>query len=266
MNEYLLSICIVPALVAAILLLDQLDRRAARRLKAKMGAPQRVGDWSISLLMDADEAAGVLCPTVQLQGPELTSAITVDLRSEREGGSPSLTTSRWFNKPAVGTDLVLGMIAVPVGVSVASAVQRTWTVVVGQDGRQIARRSTRLAAAECLNDEAEIQAPDLEPAPGPAVRPHATLVAVRHLRWTIGFTLAACSCAVGGYLLIMLSPWCWFAAVPLFLMAGTLLMPAALVRFTSCPQCRQTTSVVGRTGTHRCDSCGRQFSLMPGSL
>ncbi len=238
------------------------DKRAARRAKAAALAAQPAPQWAISLLVDADEKSGILRPIVQLLGPQLPSDITVDLHVGDERGDVRLTTERRFSDPATRTDLVLGTLAVPDGVSVAEAALCDWTVVVSHDGHEIARRRGPLAAAPRLNDEAELQAPDLEPEPDVEPPPPATPDPVRHLRWTIGLSCSVCGCAIGGYLLTTLSAWLWFVAVPLFLLAAILLVAAALVLHTPCPLCGRLTTVVGRTGAQRCDACAR-FTLTP---
>ena len=157
-----------------------------------------------------------------------------------------LTTERRFSEPATRTDLVLGTLAVPEGVSVERVALCDWTVVVSHDGREIARRCGPLAAAGRLNDEAELQAPDLEPVPD-EVEPPPPLGPVRSLRWTIGLASQQRHRA-GGYLLTTLSAWLWFAAVPLFLLAVILVVAAALLLHTPCPPCGRPTTVIGRTG------------------
>jgi hypothetical protein len=267
MDHFLISICVAcPVIAAAVVLLDQLDGRAARRLKALSDATQPAPRWAISLLVDADEKSGILRPILQLFGPQLPSDISVELQVDDADDGVRLTTERRFSRPATGTDLVLGALTVPDRLSIDRIAHSPWTVKVSHDGQEIARHRGPLAAAPCLNDEAELQAPDLEPEPEAAVPPPAPPVPVRRLRWTIGLASATSACAIGGYLLTTLSPWLWFAAVPLFLVAAVLLTAAAYVLHASCPRCGRLTTVIGRTGAQRCDSCRGQFTLTPGSV
>jgi hypothetical protein len=267
MDSFLISVIAGCAtIVATVVLLNQWDRRTARRLKAWSRATRPAPQWAISLLVDADEKSGILRPVVQLLGPQLPSDITVDLHVGDEDDRVHLTTKRRFNMPATGTDLVLGTLAVPDGLSITGAANCDWTVAVGHGGHELARRRGPLTAASCLNDEAELQASDLEPEPEVVEQAPAVPVPVRRLRWTIGLTVAVCACAIGGYLLTTLSAWLWFAAVPLFLLAVVLLLAAALLLHALCPLCGRLTTVVGHTGAQRCDSCRGQFTLAPGCL
>jgi len=265
-STQLVVLAIPLAMVAAILLLDWWDRRAARRAKVASVAAQPKPQWAIALLVDADEKSGILRPIVQLLGPQLPSGISVDLHVNGEDGDVRLTTERRFSEPATRTDLVLGTLAVPDGVSVAEAALCDWTVVVSHDGHELTRRRGPLAAAPGLNDEAELQAPDLEREPEVVTPPPVTPDPVRSLRWTIGLSCTVSGIIIGGYLLTTLSAWLWFAAVPLFLLAGILLVAAALLLHTSCPLCGRPTTVFGRTGVQRCDACGGQFTLTPSPL
>jgi hypothetical protein len=267
MDSFLIAISVAcPVIVAAVVLLNQLDKREAHLLTAMSLAAQPAPQWAISLLVDADEKSRILRPIVQLLGPQLPPDITVELNVGNEDHGVRLTTERRFSKPATGTDLVLGTLAVPDGLSIARAASCDWAVVVSNDGHEIARHRGPLTAAPCLNDEAELRAPDLESEPEVVEPPPARPVPVRRLRWTIGLASAACVCAIGGYLLTTLSAWFWFAAVPLFLVAAILLAAAAYVLHASCPLCGRVTTVIGRTGVQHCDACRGQFTLTPGCL
>ena len=265
-SERLVILGILFVTVASVIVLDVHDKRAARRAKAAAVAAQPKPEWAVSLLVDADEKSGILRPIVQIVGPPLPSDITVDLHVGDESGEVRLTTERRFSEPATRTDLVLGTLAVPDGVSVAEVALCDWTVVVSHDGHEFARRCGPLAAAPRLNDEAELQAPDLEREPEVVPPPLVTPDPVRSLRWTIGLSCTVSGVAIGGYLLTTLSAWLWFAAVPLFLLAVVLLVAAALLLHTSCPLCGRPTTVLGRTGAQRCSACGGQFTLTPGPL
>ena len=264
--EPLIVLAIPLAMATAIFVLDVRDKRGARRAKAAALAARPAPQWTIALLVDADEESRILRPIVQLLGPQLPADVAVDLQVGDERGDLRLASERGFSAPATGTDLVLGTLALPDSVPVARVALCDWTVVVTHDGREIARRRGPLAAAPHLNEEGELLAPDLEPEPDVVEPPPAIPAPVRHLRWTIGMSWLACSCAMGGYLLTTLSGWLWLAAVPLFLLAALLLVAAALVLYTPCPLCGRLTTVAGRTGTQRCDACSGAFSLTPGSV
>ncbi len=259
----LVVLAIPLATVGAILVLDVLDNRAVRRAKAAALAARPNPAWAISLLVDADESSGILRPVVQLLGPRLPHDITVDLCVGDSSGVIGLASERCFTEPARKTDLMLGTLAVPEGVSIETAALCDWTVVVSHAGREIARRCGPLTGAGQSNDEAELLAPDLEAAPDEAEPPPPAPDPVRSLRWTIGLSCAASGIAIGGYLLTTLSVWLWIASVPLILLAVILVVAAALVYHTVCPQCGGPTTIVGRTGVQRCDSCHQGFTLAP---
>ena len=79
---------------------------------------------------------------------------------------------------------------------------------------------------------------------------------------TVVVVVIAAACAAGGYFLTTVSAWLWLVAVPLFLVSLLLLLDALVMRFIECPYCSETTSVIrSRSGTHRCSSCKREFTL-----
>jgi hypothetical protein len=260
-SERIIVLAIPLAAFAVVVVVDALEKRAAGRMKDIALASQPAPKWAVALLVDADETSSTLRPMVQLLGPQLPSDITVYLRVGDKRGGVCLITERRFLDPETKTDLLLAMIVVPDGVSVAKVAFCDWTVVVSHGGHEMARRCGPLAAAPHLNEEGELQAPDLESVPDETKPPPATPSPVRSRRWTTGLSCAVSSIAIGGYLLTTLSAWLWLAAVPLFVLAGILLVAAALVLCTSCPICGRATTVIGRTGAQRCDACGGAFTL-----
>ncbi len=265
-TERLVVLAIPLATLAALLVMDALDRRGARRAKAAALAAQPGPRWAIALLVDADEPSGTLRPIVQVFGPRLASEILAELRVGDEHGEVRLTTARRFSEPVTKTDLVLGTLTLPDGAPVAEAALWDWTVVLSSGGHEIARRCGPLTACGLVNEEGELQAPDLEPMPEEAEPPSMPPAPARRLRWTIGFLCAADGIAIGGYLLSTLAAWLWLAAVPLFLLAGLLLVTAGLLLQATCPLCGRPTTVVWRTGTQACDACRGSFTLTPGPL
>jgi hypothetical protein len=265
-TERLVILAIPLATLAVVVAYDVLDRRAARRVWAAACAAQPAPQWAIALLVDADEQSGILRPSVQVFGPRLSSDILVDLRVGDERGDVHLTTERRFSQPVTKTDLVLGTLTLPGGTPVAAAALWDWTVVLSNDGHEIARRCGPLSAAGLVNDEGELQAPDLEPVPQNLEPPTTTPAAVRRFRWTIGFLCATDGIAIGAYLLTTLAAWWWLAAAPLFLLAGLLLVVAGILLHTTCPLCGRPTTAAGRTGPQRCDACGGAFTLAPAPL
>ncbi len=273
----LLVVLAIPLATAVFLFLrDAVDRRRARRAgsaaRAARSQPPPDPQWAIALLVDVDEQSGMLRPIVQLLGPPLPADITIDLCVADESGCLRLDSARRFGFPAAWTDLVLGTLTLPDTVPMARAALCDWTVVVGHDGREIARRGGPLAAAPCLNEEGELQAPDLEQAPDrdpePDVResPPATPDPVRNWPLTLSFSGACCGIAIGAYLLTMLTAWLWLIAAPVILMVALVLWACALLVYLDCPLCGRLTSVDGRTGRQVCDSCKRSFTLTPGAL
>jgi hypothetical protein len=263
--ERLVVLAIPLATFVLVVVMNELDKRAARRVMAAVRAAP-APKWAIALLVDADERSGILRPSVQVLGPQLSSDIIVDLRVGDEHGDVRLTTERRFSEPATESDLVLGTLTLPDCVPVAQAALWDWTVVLSNDGHEIGRRCGPLSASGLVNDEGELQAPDLEPVPAVVEPPTVTPAPVRRFRWTIGFLSASDGIAIGGYLLTTLAAWLWIAAVPLFLLAGLLLVAAGLLLRATCPLCGRPTTVIGRTRTQRCDACGGDFTLTPGPL
>jgi hypothetical protein len=260
-------VLVIPlAAVAVVLLVNQGDKCVARRMEARNRAAQPAPKWAIALLVDADEESRILRPIVQLLGPQLPNEVTVTLRVCDQRGDVRLTTERRFSEPGTRSDLVLGTLAVPDGLLMAEIVRCDWAVMVSHNGHEIARRSGPLTAAACLNDEAELRAPDLEPEPKVVEPPPATPGPARNWRVTIALTSVSIGCATGGYLLTTLSAWLCFAAVPLIWLAGMMLVAASLALNAPCPRCGRLTTVAGRTGAQRCDACRAQFTLRPGSL
>jgi hypothetical protein len=265
-TERLVALAILFATFAVALVFDAFDRRAARRVKAAALAAQPEPKWAIGLLVDADEESGVLRPSVQVLGPKLPPDALVALRVGDEHGDVRLATQRRFLEPSTKTGLMLGTLALPDGTPVATAALWDWTVVLSDDGHELARRRGPLSAAGLVNDEGELRAPDLEPVPAVVEPPTVTPAPVRRFRWTIGFLCATDGLAIGGYLLTTLASWMWIVAVPLFLLAGLLLVAAGLLLQATCPRCARPTTVIGRSGTQRCDACGGDFTLTPGAV
>ena len=273
----LLAVLAVPLATAAFLfVMDAVDKRRARRATSAARAAQLQQrpdqQWAIALLVDVDEQSGMLRPTVQLLGPQLPADVTIELLVADESGDLRLTGARRFSSPAAWTDLVLGTLTLPDSVCMATAALCDWSVVVGHNGREIARRGGPLAAAPCLNEEGELQAPDLErapdrePKPDAAELPRATAAPVRSWRLTIGLAGAFSGIVIGAYLLTMLTVWLWLIAAPIISIAAPVLWLCALTFYLDCPLCGRPTSVDGRTGRQVCDSCKRSFTLAPSAL
>ncbi len=257
----------IPLVVAvAVVLMDLWDRRTERRARAAAQATLPKPHWAVSLLVDADEESGTLRPIVQLLGPPLPADVTVaiDLHVTDESGDVDLTSERRFSGPARRTDLVLGTLSAPAGVSVERVALCDWTVTVTNDGREIARRRGPLAAAGRLNDEGELQAPDLEPVLDENEPPTLRSGPVRSLRWTFGLACSAAGITASAYLLTTLTAWLWIAAVPLYLLAFILVVAAGFMLHTTCPSCGRYTTVMGRTGSQKCDLCGSSFDSLLG--
>jgi hypothetical protein len=255
----------IPLVVAAaVVLLDLCDRRAERRARAAAQRTLPKPHWAVSLLVDADEGSGTLRPIVQLAGPPVPADVTVHLHVTGANGDVDLAGERRFSGAARRTDLVLGTLSAPAGVSVERVALCDWTVTVTDDGREIARRRGPLAAAGRLNDEGELQAPDLEPVPDengpPTLRPSP----VRSLRRTLGLAGSAAGISAGAYLLTTFSAWLWILATPAYLLAFVLVVAAGCLLHTTCPSCGGYTTVMGRTGSQQCDLCGTAFDSLFG--
>ena len=262
-SDRIVVLCIPLATLAAIVAMNTLDKAAARRSKAAALAAQPAPTWAISLLVDADEKSSIVRPIVQAFGPPLPSDITVYLAVSDEDGVAQMASERHFVDPQTETELVMGTLTLPDGVSMEKAARWEWAVIVVHERGELARRGGPVSASGLVNDEGELQAPDLEPLPDvPEPSPTAP-DPVRRLRLTTGLAGAACGVAIGGYLLTTLTAWLWFAAGPLFVVAGFLLVAAALVLYTTCPLCGLPTTVLGRTGAQRCSVCGETFRLTP---
>ena len=161
------------------------DQQAASRMAARVAAaeappeqPAEAPDepqddptpWTLSLLVDADEQSGVLRPTLRIGGPRTPICATVHLEVFDERGAPRLRTVRRFPCPEAEMDLTLGALALPNRVSVDKAAGWDWDVAVHEGDEELVRRRGPLAGAGDLNGEAELEAPDLAPAP-PAASP-----------------------------------------------------------------------------------------------
>ena len=262
-TERIVMLCVPFATCAAIVVLNTLDKAAAGRREAAALAARPAREWAVSLLVDADEKSGVLRPVVQAFGPPLPSEITVSLAVADEFGTSRMTTERQFVDPQTQTDFVLGTLTLPDGAPIETAVLWDWVVVVLDEGRAIAHRRGPLSASGLVNDEGELQAPDMEPVPDDVTPPARAPVPVRHLRPTLGLAGAACGVTIGGYLLTTLTPWLWFVAVPLFAVASLSFVAATWLLYAPCPLCGRPTTVMGRSGAQRCDACGGQFTLTP---
>jgi hypothetical protein len=130
--------------------------------------PDEPPPWSLALLVDADEQSGVLRPTLRIGGPRTPLSATVLLEVLDKRGAPRLTMVRRFARPEAKMDLTLGTLALPDRISADEAAGWDWSLVVHEGGEELARRRGPLASAGDLNGEAELEAPDLAPAP-PAV-------------------------------------------------------------------------------------------------
>ena len=126
--------------------------------------------WTLSLLVDADEESGLLRPSLRIGGPRTPICATVHLEVFDQRGDARLTTVRRFALPEAEMDLALGILALPEGVSADDAAGWDWDVMLREGDEELVRRRGPLAGAGDLNGEAELEAPDLEPA-APAVSP-----------------------------------------------------------------------------------------------
>jgi hypothetical protein len=189
--------------------------------------------------------------------------ITVGVHADTRRGEPILGTARCFANPTAGTDLVLGSIYVPDGASFARATHGTWTVAVSHEGREIARRRSRLIAAASLNAEAELEAPDLEVEQELIRLPRTRLTPVRHLGETLALGLAACVFVAVGDLAAMASLWLLPPALVLIGVGGAFGYAASLKLFVPCPVCGNVTGVFGRRARQQCEICEHPFILVP---
>jgi hypothetical protein len=259
-TDRIVVLCMPLATLAAIVVLNTLDKAGARKRKAAASAARPTPQWGIALLVDANEESGIIRPIVQAFGPALPSEITITVVVRDEDGVAEMSSERRFIDPQTTTDLVMGTLTLPDDVSMEKAAGWDWVVSVVHEGREIADRRGPVSASGLVNDEGELRTPDLEPLPDVPEPPPQMPDPVRHPGLTTGLAGAAIVLAIGGYLLTTLTPWLWLAAGPLFVVAGFLLVAAALMLYTTCPLCGCTTSVVGRTGLQRCDSCNGQFT------
>ncbi|MBN1320569.1 MAG: hypothetical protein JXA87_07000 [Thermoleophilia bacterium] len=261
-----------PLTLAGVLALSQWDKRVARRVQARSAAMQPASEppqeWRVSLLVDANEDCGILRPIIQLVGPPLPSLVTVDLSVGKRSALPYLSTRRRFMDPTTSSDLVLGTLRVPEGLSVAKVAREHWTVTVSQESQEIAHHRGPLIPTPSLNAEAELCAPDLEPESRGGYRlvrlPRTHEAPVRHLGNTIRLTVFACFLIVAGALTVMQLNWLCLPGAVVIGLGGVFALGASRSLYVDCPLCGQETVVMGRTAAQRCEACNGRFLLVPG--
>ncbi len=124
--------------------------------------------WSLCLLVDADEVAGTVRPTIQVGGPRVPELAIVHLDVIDGLGDVRLTTERRFWYPDLGADLTLGTLAVSAGASVDEVARWDWRLTLCDGGGELARQRGPLTGAGLLNEEAELDVLDLPSSEPPA--------------------------------------------------------------------------------------------------
>ena len=115
--------------------------------------------WALCLLVDADQAAGTVRPTIQIAGPRAPELATVHLDVVDVDGDVRLTAERRFWYPDLGADVKLATFAVPAGASVDEVVRWDWQLTLCEGDEELARQFGPLTGAGSLNDEAELRLP-----------------------------------------------------------------------------------------------------------
>ena len=112
--------------------------------------------WTMTLLVHADDAAGLLRPSVQLLGPPLPGGrVRLELRDGEGVLHPRPATP--LPHSAIGSELSLPPFAPSDGASLEEAAGWAWTVVLGDSRRERARWTRRLVEAGLVNVEAELE-------------------------------------------------------------------------------------------------------------
>lgn len=135
-------------------------RRRRRRVR---GRPVSKPSRSLALLVDLDEASGLLRPSVQISGPPPVRAAFVRVELVEGQGTMRLTLGRSFPPGGAGTELPLPAFAPPPDLTPAEVLRWRWDVVLEDSGGELARWEEHPALAGGVNPEGEL---------GIAVREH----------------------------------------------------------------------------------------------
>lgn len=148
--------------VSLVRLVDFICHRRARRRAVVTPSPSRSPpppSWSLTLLLEVDDDAGLFRPSVQLRGSSLPFAARLRLEVVDESGSIRISTESPLLSEAIGREVALPAFAAPDGAVVEDVLHWHWDVVL-EDWRGEQRRwREHPAPAGALNAEAELELP-----------------------------------------------------------------------------------------------------------
>jgi hypothetical protein len=115
--------------------------------------------WSLTLLVEVDDDAGLFLPSVQLRGSALPFASRLRLEVVDEIGTIRISTESPLLESAIGREVALPAFAAPDGAVVDDVLHWHWDVVLEDWRGEQKRWREHPAPAGVLNAEAELELP-----------------------------------------------------------------------------------------------------------
>ena len=144
--------------LAAFELVPRLFRRR-RGFHRAVVTPPPPPSWSLTLLVEVDDDAGLLRPSVQLRGSSLPFGARLRLQVVDGSGLIRASSERSLPAWAIGAELALPAFTAPEGTTIEELLGWHWDLVLEDSRREHARWREHPAPAGALNAEAELDLP-----------------------------------------------------------------------------------------------------------
>jgi hypothetical protein len=152
-------VALVFLLAALEMAVQQVTAWGRRSRTASLEGPRRPGLRGLALLVDVDEAAGLLRPSVQISGSSIVGRATVRVELVDKRGTVRLIIGRDFPPGATGKELALPPVPPPPGAGLGEVLRWRWDVVLQNAHGELGRWEERPARVGGVNAEAEIGMP-----------------------------------------------------------------------------------------------------------
>lgn len=153
----LVALVVLLALLEATI--EQIAQWRRNRRVTSLEGPNRPSLRDLALLVDVDEEAGVLRPSVQVSGGPVPGGATVRIDLVDEWGTIRLIVGRDFPSRAPGTELPLPAFAPPPGADVGKVLRWRWDVVLLNEGGELGKWQEHPTPMGGVTAEAEIGMP-----------------------------------------------------------------------------------------------------------
>lgn len=148
----------VARLALRLLSMRRASRSAIESAPPPPPPPPPPPSWSLTLLVEVDEDAGLFRPSVQLRGSPLPWDARIRLELV-EGRQLRLVKRRSLPPWAIGAELPLPAFPLPDGAEIDEVLGWHWDVVIEDERRERARWREHPAPAGALNEEGEVDWP-----------------------------------------------------------------------------------------------------------